>query len=115
MIGNVGGTSCFPHYMNLASIRCTIRDSFLVFVPILGFVIGLRLILSVIFINFDDTILDEALLKTHALFFDVFIGLQAVHDHVVGKVGMCITDKHFKDMSLRDGAGNGCGERFPLL
>ena len=90
--------------MNLLGIYGTISDYVLVFVPISWFVIVLSLIWGVFFVNFDDNIFNESFLKAHALFFDVFVCLQEIHNHVVCKTRMCIVSEHLDKLTFGYGA-----------
>ena len=70
--------------IHMSSVCDPICHSVLVLIPISRFVIGLGSILVGLFVDFNNTILDEPLLKDHSLFLNVFVGLKTVHDHMMG-------------------------------
>lgn len=90
--------------MDLVIVKGTVIDKILVLVLVPRFVIRLRPILGILFVDLNDTILNETFLKAHAFFFEVFLCLEAIHGHVMSEAGVCISDEHFNEMSLGDGA-----------
>ena len=63
----------------------------------------LALVLGVFLVKSNDTILDESLFKYHPFFLNVFLCLQIVHNHVMGKTRMCIVNEHFDKETFWDG------------
>ena len=101
--------------MNLLGVGGTIYNYVLVFFPIAGFFIARTLVLGVFLVQSNDTILNEALLEAHPFFFDAFIALQAVHNHMVSNARVCIVYEHLDKMTLRDGTRNPSCEDLPTL
>ena len=62
------------------------------------------MILVGLLVNVYHSVFNESLLKDHPFLFDIFIGLQIVHGHVVSQAGMGIINKHFHQMALWQGA-----------
>ena len=91
---------CSTNYVDVPSISGTIRHCILVFIPILRFFIGVCLVLISLFLDFDHTIFDESLFKNHAFFFDIFVSLEAIHDHVVRKTWVSFVNEHFDKMAI---------------
>ena len=107
----LGGTN----NIHMSSISDPICCNMLILVPISRLVIGMGLIWGGLLINPYHTILNEPLLKEHSFLFDIFIGLQAIHGHVVSQAGMGIVDEHFHHMTLGQGAGYAGSEGLPSL
>ena len=98
--GNIG--SC-PSDMNMSSVGNAICHHIFIFIPIPGFVVAWASVLGIFLVNFDDTILDGPLFKSHPFFLNVFVCLQIVHNHVMGKTRMCIIYEHFDKVTFWDG------------
>ena len=88
---------------------------FLFFFPILRFIIRVCLVLVALFVNFDHIIFDKSLLKDRAFFFDVFVSLEAIHDHVVRKTWVRIVNENFDKMTFCESVRDSCSEIFPSL
>ena len=95
--GNIGS---FLNDMNMSSVGDAICHNVFIFISILGFVIVWTSILGVFLVKFDDTILDEHFFKSHPFFFNVFLFLQKIHNHVMGKIRMCIIYEHFDKVTF---------------
>ena len=99
----------------MPTISGTIGHSVLVLVPVSRFVIRMCLVLVCLLVDFDYAIFDEPLLKDHAFFFNVFVGLKAVHGHVMGKTWMGIVNKHFDKMAFWEGVRDSSSKSLPSL
>ena len=72
-------------------------------------------LLVAFFVDLDETIFDQPLLKDHSFFFDISVSLEAIHDHVVSKTWVNIIDEHFDKMMFREGVRDFGSESFPSL
>ena len=91
---------CGTKDIDVPSVSGTISYCVLVFVPISRFFIGMWSILAFFFVDFDYAILNEALLKNPTLFLNIFVGLKAIHGHVMCKTWMGIINEHLDKMAL---------------
>ena len=99
----------------MPSINGTISHYVLVLILVLRFVVGMCSILVCFFVDFDYAIFNEPLHKDHAFFFNVFVGLKAIHGHVMSKTWMSIVNKHFDKMAFWEGARDSGGKSLPSL
>ena len=99
----------------MPSIGGTIDHCVLVLVLVLRFVIRMCLVLVYLLVDFDYAIFDKSLLKDHAFFFDVFVSLEIVHDHVTRMTWVSIVNEHFDKMMFWEGARDSGNEIFPFL
>ena len=79
----VGWILRWTNNVHMSGISDPIGCNMLILIPIPRLVIGMGLVWGGLLVNSHHTIFDEPLLKEHPFLFDILIGLQAIHGHVV--------------------------------
>ena len=111
----IGWLLCGTKDIDVPSIGGTIGHRVLVLVPVPRFVIGMCSVLVCFFVDFDYAIFNESLLKDHAFFLSVCVGLKALHSHVMSRTRMGIVNKHLDKIAFWEGARDSSGKGLSSL